>query len=47
MVLDYLRSGKLILPDNFTDIHRFREEAVFYKLSSLANRLARRKSGDP
>ena len=34
-ILDYLRTGKLILPDNFKETARFREEVLFYQLSGL------------
>lgn len=34
-ILDYLRTGKLILPDNFKETARFREEVLFYQLADL------------
>jgi len=33
-ILDYLRSGQLILPDSFQEFSRLRNEAEYYKLSS-------------
>ena len=38
-ILDYLRSGKLILPDNFKETARLREEVVFYQLEGLSQLL--------
>lgn len=34
-ILDYLRTGKLLLPDNFKDTARLREEVLFYQLEDL------------
>jgi len=34
-ILDYLRTGKLLLPDNFKDTARLREEVLFYQLDDL------------
>lgn len=38
-ILDYLRSGKLILPDNFKETARLREEVIFYQLEGLSQLL--------
>ncbi|VDN38147.1 unnamed protein product [Gongylonema pulchrum] len=38
-VLEYLRLGKLILPDNFHNLTRLREEARFYRLESLEEQI--------
>ncbi|KAE9552018.1 hypothetical protein FO519_004781 [Halicephalobus sp. NKZ332] len=38
-ILDYLRSGKLILPDNFKETARLREEVLFYQLEGLSQLL--------
>ncbi|GMT14682.1 hypothetical protein PFISCL1PPCAC_5979, partial [Pristionchus fissidentatus] len=35
ILLNYLRSGRLILPDSFRDLSRLREEAAFYQLPAL------------
>lgn len=35
-ILDYLRNGKLVLPDNFREHQRLKDEAKFYKLNDLA-----------
>uniref|UniRef100_F1L668 BTB/POZ domain-containing protein KCTD16 n=1 Tax=Ascaris suum TaxID=6253 RepID=F1L668_ASCSU len=39
-VLDYLRSGKLILAENFQKVAMLREEAIFYQLDRLQQQLA-------
>lgn len=38
-VLDFLRNGSLILPDNFRERERLRREAVYYGLSDMAEAL--------
>ncbi|KAI6193538.1 hypothetical protein M3Y96_01028800 [Aphelenchoides besseyi] len=38
-VLDYLRNGKLLLPDNFKEIARLREETSFYQLVGMNQQL--------
>lgn len=39
-VLDYMRNGKLLLPDNFKEMARLREEVIFYQLTGLMVQLA-------
>ncbi|KAI6184782.1 BTB domain-containing protein [Aphelenchoides bicaudatus] len=34
-VLDFLRNGKLLLPENFKEISRLREETLFYQLEGM------------
>lgn len=34
-ILDYMRTGKLLLPDNFKETARLREEVLFYQLDEL------------
>lgn len=34
-ILDYMRTGKLLLPDNFKDTARLKEEVMFYKLENM------------
>lgn len=38
-ILEYLRLGKLILPENFHDLIRLREEARFYRLENLEEQI--------
>ena len=38
-ILDYLRTHKLLLPDNFTETSRLYEEARFYRLAGLMSML--------
>ncbi|KAI6220020.1 BTB domain-containing protein [Aphelenchoides fujianensis] len=38
-VLDYLRNGKLLLPANFHEIARLREETLFYQLVGMNQQL--------
>uniref|UniRef100_A0A914H2L2 BTB domain-containing protein n=1 Tax=Globodera rostochiensis TaxID=31243 RepID=A0A914H2L2_GLORO len=38
-ILDYLRSGKLLLPENFRELARLREEVQFYQLDELMQQL--------
>lgn len=38
-VLDYLRTGKVFLPDNFNEFKRLREEGRFYKLAEFLKQL--------
>lgn len=38
-VLDFLRNGSLVLPDNFRERERLRREAVFYGLTGMAEAL--------
>jgi hypothetical protein len=38
-VLDYLRSGKLLLPENFKEVARLREEILFYQLDGMLQQL--------
>lgn len=38
-VLDYLRNGKLLLPDNFKEIARLREEALFYQIEGMVQQI--------
>ncbi|XP_077864261.1 BTB/POZ domain-containing protein KCTD12-like [Saccoglossus kowalevskii] len=40
-ILDYLRNSKLVLPENFTEKERLRQEAEFYKLGGLVKAIAR------
>ena len=39
-VLDYLRNKKLSLPENFSERHRLRVEADFYRLTAMSQALA-------
>ncbi len=39
-ILDYMRNGKLLLPDNFHEMARLREEVLFYQLNGLMEQLA-------
>ncbi|TMS32208.1 hypothetical protein L596_000082 [Steinernema carpocapsae] len=39
-VLDYLRSGRLVLSDSFRDTARLREEIVFYQLNGMLRLIA-------
>ncbi|VDM45530.1 unnamed protein product [Toxocara canis] len=39
-VIDYLRSGKLVLAENFQKVAMLREEAIFYQLDGLQQQLA-------
>ncbi|KAK0394292.1 hypothetical protein QR680_000670 [Steinernema hermaphroditum] len=39
-VLDYLRSGRLVLSDNFRETARLREEIVFYQLNGMLRLIA-------
>lgn len=34
-ILDFLRTGKVLLPENFQDMPRLREEAKFFKINEL------------
>ncbi|KAL3078938.1 hypothetical protein niasHS_014720 [Heterodera schachtii] len=38
-VLDYLRTGKLLLPENFRELARLREEVQFYQIDELMQQL--------
>ena len=38
-VLDYLRTGKLLLPECFRELARLREEVEFYRLEPLMHQL--------
>lgn len=38
-ILDFLRSGKLLLPENFRELARLREEVQFYQLEELMQQL--------
>ncbi|KAI1728303.1 BTB/POZ domain-containing protein [Ditylenchus destructor] len=38
-ILDYLRNGKLLLPDSFKEMARLREEVLFYQLEGLMQQL--------
>lgn len=38
-VLDYLRNGKLVLPDCFLEANRLRQEAEFYRLPGIVTQL--------
>ena len=38
-VLDYLRNGKLVLPDCFLETNRLRQEAEFYRLPGIVTQL--------
>lgn len=38
-VLDFLRSGKLLLPENFRELARLREEVQFYQLDELMQQI--------
>ena len=40
LLLDYLRSGKLILPEKFRDFERLKEEAIFFRLKQFEQQLA-------
>ncbi len=40
-ILDYLRYGKLILPENFQEYTRLQEEAKFYQLANLSKLLSK------
>lgn len=40
LVLDYLRNGKLLLPNNFKEVARLKEEALFYQTGGLVQQLA-------
>ncbi|XP_014281993.1 BTB/POZ domain-containing protein KCTD16 [Halyomorpha halys] len=39
-VLDFLRNGSLVLPDNFRERERLRREALYYGLENMAESLA-------
>lgn len=38
-ILDYLRNGKLLLPDNFKEIARLREETLFYQMEGMLQQI--------
>ncbi|XP_071444244.1 BTB/POZ domain-containing protein KCTD16 [Hetaerina americana] len=38
-VLDFLREGRLVLPENFSEVKRLKSEASFYKLKDMAKSL--------
>ncbi|KAF7623358.1 BTB_2 domain-containing protein [Meloidogyne graminicola] len=38
-ILDFLRSGKLLLPENFRELARLKEEVQFYQLEELMQQL--------
>lgn len=38
-VLDYLRNGRLLLPENFKEVARLKEEALFYRAQGLLQQL--------
>ncbi|XP_077984075.1 BTB/POZ domain-containing protein KCTD8-like [Glandiceps talaboti] len=40
-ILDYLRNSKLVLPENFAEKERLRQEAEYYKLTGLVKAIAR------
>lgn len=44
-VLDYLRDGRLSLPESFREKERLRLEAAYYRLDGLADRLREHKPG--
>ncbi|XP_022079596.1 BTB/POZ domain-containing protein KCTD8-like [Acanthaster planci] len=45
-ILDYLRNQKLVLPENFAERGRLRQEAEYYQLSRLANALSEAAQAD-
>lgn len=44
-VLDYLREGKLSLPESFREKERLRLEAAYYRLEGLSEQLREQKPG--
>lgn len=34
-ILDFLRNGRILLPEGFKEIARLREEAIFYQLDGM------------
>ena len=44
-VLDYLRNGKLVLPESFRELRRLEREAEFFRLSDLTRSVHQLRCG--
>ncbi|KAG8227978.1 hypothetical protein J437_LFUL007529 [Ladona fulva] len=45
-ILDFLREGRLVLPENFSEVRRLKMEAVYYRLKDMAKSLRLKDQDD-